>query len=127
MGYIHCCGSLHKTRTYSLVPQKDFVICELDYLAKCPVCGHTVAQLTRINKENEISVIRRTNKKAREFLAKLKTKILYEIKPINYEKMRVGKFYLCYNEFGIKKRCYSNLKTLKIGLQENKFLKTNPQ
>lgn len=122
MGYIHCCGSLHKTRTYCLVPQKDFVICELDYLAKCPVCGHTVAQLTRINKENEISVIRRTNKKAKDFFKKLKSKILYEIKPINYEKMHVGKFYLYYNEFGVKKRCYSNLKTLKIGLQENKFL-----
>ena len=102
-------------------------MCELDYLSKCPVCGHTVVQLTRVNEADEISVIRRTNKKAKIFFEKLKPKILYEEKPINYAKMRVGKFYLYYNEFGVKKRCYSNLKTLKIGLQENKFLKTTPQ
>ena len=127
MGYIHCCGSLHKTRTFYLSPQDKFVMCELDYLSKCPVCGHTVVQLTRVNEADEISVIRRTNKKAKIFFEKLKPKILYEEKPINYAKMRVGKFYLYYNEFGVKKRCYSNLKTLKIGLQENKFLKTTPQ
>ena len=68
MGYIHCCGALHKTRTFYLSPQDKFMLCELDYLSKCPVCGHTVVQLTRISDNNEISVIRRTNKKAKEFL-----------------------------------------------------------
>ena len=126
MGYIHCCGALHKTRTYCLVPQGKFILCEIDYLTKCPVCGHTVVQLTRIDKNDNISVIRRINKKAKEFFEKLKTKILYEIRPINYNKLPVGSFYLNYNEFGVKKRCYSNLKTLKIGLYENKFLKNNP-
>jgi len=115
MGYIHCCGALRKTRTYKLVPQDDFVLCELDYLTECPVCGHTVVQLTRLDKNDKISVIRRINKKAKKFFQDLKLKILYEIKPINYSNMRVGKFYLNYNEFGIKKRCYSNFKALKIG------------
>ena len=123
MGYIHCCGALHKTRTYRLVPQDEFVLCEIDCLSKCPVCGHTVVQLTRIDKNDEISVVRKTNSKARNFLEKLKNKILYEIKPINYNAKTVGRFYLNYNEFGVKKRCYSNLKTLKIGLCENKYLK----
>lgn len=120
MGYIHCCGALHKTRTYRLVPQDNFVLCELDYLSKCPVCGHTVVQLTRINFSDEISVIRKINKKARCFFEKLKKKILYEIRPINYSNMRVGKFYLNYNEYGVQKRCYSNFKTLKIGMTENR-------
>lgn len=126
MGYIHCCGALHKTKTFRLVPQNDFVLCELDCLSKCPVCNHTVVQLTRIDKEDNISVIRKTNKKAREFFTKLKNLILYEIKPAKYNLFNSGKFYLNYNEFGIKKRCYSNLRTLKIGLTENKYLKTNP-
>lgn len=123
MGYIHCCGALHKTRTYCLAPQDNFVLCEADYLPKCPVCGHTVVQLTRVDINDNISVVRKVNKKAREFLKKLKNFILYEVRPINYSKMNCGKFYLNYNEFGVKKRCYSNLSTLKIGLTENKYLK----
>lgn len=121
MGYIHCCGALHKTRTYRLVPQGNFVLSEIDYLVKCPVCGHTVVQLTRIDGDDNISVVRKVNKKAREFFNKLKTKILYEIKPVNYNIVNSGKFYLNYNEFGVKKRCYSNLRTLKIGLAENRY------
>lgn len=123
MGYIHCCGALHKTKTYSLVPQDNFAVCEVDYLPKCPVCGHTVVQLTRVDYSDNISIVRKVNKKAREFLKKLGKYILYEVRPINYSKMNYGKFYLNYNEFGVKKRCYSNLRTLKIGLTENKDLK----
>ena len=126
MGYIHCCGALHKTRTFRLVPRGKFVLCELDYLSKCPVCGHTVVQLTRIDDKDNITVVRKVNKKAKVFYEKLKSFILYEIRPVSYEKINTGKFYLNYNEFGVKKRCYSNLRTLKIGLTENKDLKINP-
>lgn len=126
MGYIHCCGALHKTRTFRLVPQENFLLCELDFLSKCPVCGHTVVQLTRIDEADNISVVRKINKKAREFFEKLKDSVLYEIRPTKYNVAKYGRFYLNYNEFGVKKRCYSNLRTLKIGLAENKFLKTNP-
>ena len=122
MGYIHCCGALHKTKTYCLAPQENFVLCEIDYLSKCPICGHTVIQLTRVDNNNNISTIRKTTKKAKEFFNKLKNKILYEIRPINYGIVNINKFYLNYNEFGIKKRCYSNLKTLKIGKFENNYL-----
>ncbi len=126
MGYIHCCGALHKTRTYRLVPQDSFILCELDYLAKCPVCGHMVVQLTRVDRDDNISVVRKVNKKAKLFFEKLKKLILYEVRSIKYNKVNCGKFYLNYNEFGVKKRCYSNLRTLKIGLAENKDLKINP-
>ena len=115
MGYIHCCGALRKTRSFRMTPQDDFVLCEIDYLTKCPVCGHTVVQLTRVDKKDEISTIRKINKKAREFFLKLKNKILYEIRPEKYNALYIGKFYLNYNEYGTKKRCYSNLKTLKLG------------
>ena len=65
MGYIHCCGALHKTRTFRLVPQENFLLCELDFLSKCPVCGHTVVQLTRIDEADNISVVRKINKKSK--------------------------------------------------------------
>ena len=41
---------------------------EYNIKSKCPVCGHTVVQLTRIDNKDNISVIRKINKKAREFL-----------------------------------------------------------
>lgn len=114
MGYIHCCGGLHKTRSFVLSPSEDFIVCELDYLLKCPVCRHTVVQLTRIDKNNSISSIRYVNKEAKKFFEKLKSKILYERKYYDYSKRRGGTFYLNYNEFGVKKRCYSNFSNLKF-------------
>jgi len=115
MGYIHCCGGLRKTRSFVLSPTEKFLLCELDYLTKCPVCGHTVLQLTRIDKNNEISSLRYINKTARKMMKKLKLKVLYERKIIDYSKYAKGSFYLNYNEFGVKKRCYSNISNLKIG------------
>lgn len=115
MGYLHCCGSLHKTRTFMLVPAGGFVVCELDVLSQCPVCGHYVVQLTRIDENNNISTIRLTNKKARKFFDKLKSKIMYEEKSYDYSKICHSSFYLNYNEYGVKKRCYSNISNLKLG------------
>lgn len=117
MGFIHCCGGLRKTRSFKLIPQDNFVLCEVDYLQKCPVCGHTTVQLTRINKLNEITTIRRTNKKAITFFNKLKSKILYEKEYVNHSQKNLGKFYLYYNEYGTQKRCYSNLSNMKLGLK----------
>ena len=116
MGYIHCCSGLHKTRTFMLSPEKNFIVCELDYLTKCPVCGNTIIQLTRIDKDNVISASRYKNLSAKKFWQKVKTKILYEEKYIDYSKKKRGSFYLNYNEYGVKKRCYSNLSGLRIGL-----------
>ena len=115
MGYIHCCGGLRKTRSFRLAPDEDFVLCEIDYLTKCPVCGHLSVQLTRIDKENKISTIRKSNQKALKFFQNIKSKILYEKDKCKYLRTK-GKFYLNYNEFGVQKRCYSNLKNLKLGL-----------
>ena len=40
MGYIHCCSAMHKAQNFVLQPNFGFVTCELDYLEKCPTCGH---------------------------------------------------------------------------------------
>ncbi len=123
MGYLHCCGGLHKCRTFCLAPRQNYVISELDYLKSCPVCGHTVVQLTRVSADNNISVVRKVNKKAIDFFQKLKINILYEIKSTK-EVLPRGSFYLNYNEYGVRKKCYSNLSALKIGLTENRDLTT---
>ncbi len=119
MGYIHCCGARRKTKSYSIIPDKNYLLAEADYLEKCPQCGHSVLQITRINFNNEVSFIRKVNEKAKKLFQNLQNSILYNKEP-EYKRIKVfSKFYLHYNEFGVKKKCYSNLSSLKIGMFEN--------
>lgn len=123
MGYIHCCAGLRKAKTYSISPEEDFMFAQMDYLEECPICGHTIVQLTRIDFSNNVSVCRKVNEKARKLFNKIKKSILFEKKEEGARlKGYYSNFYLNYSEFGVKKRCYSNLSSLKIGLFENKEL-----
>lgn len=120
MGFIHCCAGLRKSKSYSVSPEDNYLFAQVDYLEECPVCGHTVTQLTRIDFENNVSICRKINDKARKLFNKLKNSILFENKTHVGGSQARSKFYLYYNEFGVKKKCYSNLSTLKMGLFENK-------
>lgn len=120
MGYIHCCAGLRKTKSYSVSPDADYFMAQVDYLEKCPICGHTVTQLTRIDFDNKVSVCRKVNDKARKLFDKLKHSILFEQKVEIPNIKTYSNFYLHYNEYGVKKKCYSNLSSLKMGLFENK-------
>lgn len=122
MGYIHCCAGLRESKSYSVLPEENYFLAQVDYLEKCPVCGHTVAQLTRIDFDNNISICRKINEKARKLFNNLKKSILFEKKTEGVRVKAYSKFYLNYNEYGVKKRCYSNLSSLKMGLFENKEL-----
>lgn len=118
MGYIHCCGALRKSKSYCVTPDVNYLICEVDYLENCPVCNHTVVQLTRIDFDNQVSVCRKINKKALKFFEKIKPLILRE-KETGFSRLKAySKFYLHYSEYGVKKRCYSNLSTMKLGLYD---------
>jgi hypothetical protein len=118
LGYIHCCNGRRKSDSYVLLPETTYILAEVDYLQACPVCGHTVVQLTRIDFDHNISICRKTNEKARKLFANLESSILYKKEPELCRVKAYSKFYLNYNEFGVKKKCYSNLSTLKIGLFE---------
>lgn len=120
MGYVHCCAGLRKSKTYSVAPEENYMFAQVDYLEECPICGHSVIQLTRIDFENNVSVCRKINEKARKLFDKLKKSILFEKKDEGAGLKLYSKFYLNYNEFGVKKKCYSNLSSLKIGLFENR-------
>ncbi|MFA7659388.1 MAG: hypothetical protein WCY19_08135 [Candidatus Gastranaerophilaceae bacterium] len=120
LGYIHCCAGLRKSKSYSVSPEENYLLAQVDYLDKCPICGHTVTQITRIDFDNNVSVCRKVNDKARKLFNKLKDLILFEKKSDRVGANTYSKFYLNYNEFGVKKKCYSNLSSLKMGLFENR-------
>lgn len=121
MGYVHCCAGLRKSKSYAVKPEKNYLYAQMDYLEECPICGHTVTQITRMDSNNNISICRKINDKAKKLFNKLKNAILFEKKPEGTGLKIYSKFYLNYNEFGVKKKCYSNLSTLKMGLFENRW------
>lgn len=127
MGFIHCCGALRRSVTYSLAPEDGFLIAEVDVLNICPACGNLVVQLTRINLDHEVSTIRKSNAQARKLFLNVRTSILYEQKN-KYLPVTKSKFYLNYNEYGTKKRCYSNISTMTLGRFDSSesFVVTNP-
>lgn len=120
MGYVHCCGGLRLCKTFELKTDEKYKIKELSYLEECPICGHTVLQLTKVDFLNKISIYRLNNKKAKKFLEKYSKDIVKEIDiQENFAFKAFGKFYLNYNEYGRKRKCYSNLSSMKIGLFDN--------
>ena len=120
MGYIHCCGALRECRAFELKPDEKFKIKELHFLEECPVCGNCILQLTRVDLLNKVNIYRITNKKAKKFFEKYSKDIIKEIDKCEmFAPKSNGKFYLNYNEYGRKKKCYSNLSSMKLGLFEN--------
>lgn len=119
MGVIHCCSRLQRSQTFILAPSKNFIFSELDILPYCSNCGHFVAQLTRIDFENKLSIVRKVNQKARSFFEKLESDILFEVKTSLFRPTAAGSFWLGYNEFGRKKKCYSNLSAMNLGKLDN--------
>lgn len=118
MGFLHCCGALRHCDTFTLIPQNGYLLAELDVLECCPVCGHFGAQVTRINHEHQVSIVRKSNIAARKLVEKLGTSILFKQKYRFSPLTQKGSFYLSYNEYGIKKRCYSNISALQMGRKD---------
>lgn len=119
MALIHCCGRLQKTKAFVCEPSDGYIHMRLDWLPVCKSCRSTVLQVTRFDLDHNISRFRRTEKVARELFDSLRTSIIYEVEsPFCIIPTHSGS-YLCYSEFGVKKRCYSSLSTLKAGLFES--------
>ncbi len=125
MTVINCCS--HKNTSSS-----DFVIqptcsdCSdaiLSILNECPICGSKVAQLKKFvssfDKKGKETIVLKTilykNSKAEDFIEKLTPSILYRLKKQKGSTAK-GSWYLFYNEYGIKKKCYSNLSSCRLGL-----------
>ena len=103
------------SRTFVLAPRDGYIYAKLDLVECCPICGHFVVQVTNVNWKNEVFVCRKSNTKARKLYEKCKRSVIFERKR-GLSSIWAGKRnYLFYNEYGVKKRCYSNISTMKLG------------
>ena len=79
---------------------------------RCSKCGKTFVVIETIDFSGKKKTIRQNGIKALELFEKNRHNILFELKPIQSGKFG---FYLQYSEYGSIKKCYSNLRTLKLG------------
>lgn len=121
MGFINCCSGMRISKTFALRPDEGYIYAQADYIAECPICSDVVLQLTRMDVEGNVTVCRNINAKALKLFEKLKSSILYELKSEGCNVAYGSKFYLYYNEYGKKKKCYSSLSALKMGLFESVY------
>ncbi|MFA7658785.1 MAG: hypothetical protein WCY19_05070 [Candidatus Gastranaerophilaceae bacterium] len=114
---IECsCGRKRASIKYELESHDGFFDCVMNVIyEKCP-CGKFILELERTNKEGRQKPKRFYGKEAYEIHDKLEKSILHKIGSSN---VVCGRFYLNYGEYGKKKRCYSNLSTLKMGRLDN--------
>lgn len=109
---IVCCGLKQKSVTYICEPPDGFIFQQIDYLVWCKHCKRSVLQVTRLDLDNNVSYFRRTDDAAKKLFNKLRPSIIYKLKNSFSFASAHGSFWLGYNEYGRKKRCYSNLSSL---------------
>lgn len=121
MSFIQCCGKMWKAKAYRLIPDNGSIYAVLKEMKwGCPQCDNYKIEIEKVGVNGETKTIVYENEKAIKMLDKLKTSIMYEFK--QQDKSAVGSaFYLNYSEYGKKKKCYSNLSTLKMGLFESSY------
>lgn len=111
---IECCGKKQRARAFICDPPEGFIYQRIDFLVWCKKCKKTVMQVTRISVKNRVVRFRRTDDAARTLFERMRPSIRFRVvEPFSLVNNR-SEFFLYYNEFGKKKKCFSNLSALKI-------------
>ena len=116
MAFIDCCNHKRSCDVFRLENRPGFILNYAYFIEACPSCGHTVLLLKRYLPDGSVSEVRKTNEAARKLFEKIRPAILCRIGKTLVP--QGGKSFLRYNEFGVVKKCYSNLSCIKIGLFE---------
>lgn len=108
---IQCCNKQKKCSVFAIAKTRMIQSAYLK-MCYCMDCGSFIVVIETTDFNGHTKIIRKQNAEAYELFEKNKHNILFEVKPIQN-----GKFgwYLKYCEFGRIKKCYSNLRTLKLG------------
>jgi len=120
MGFIKCCGHSVSADIFMLVPDKNSSWAILkDMKDVCPHCHNYKIQIDKIDNTGVFQSIVYENEKAYAMRKKLIESKSIAFPIIQKDSVVGSAFYLNYSEYGKKKKCYSNLSTLKMGLFDN--------
>lgn len=114
MPYIFCCNQKRICDAYKLENLPGLILNYAYFVEACPSCGHTVLVLRRYAPDGSVSEVRKKNEAARKLFDKVRCSIICKLPKTQEE--QGGKSFLRYNAFGVIKKCYSNLSSLKMGL-----------
>lgn len=120
---ILCHGALQKSEIYKIVPTKSGIKDEyVFHLKNCNICNNPVLQILRIDIwGNILEPVRLKTKNIEKFLNSMS--VIWKPKRLNLSNTVYSDFYLEYNEYGIKKKCYRNLSCVKLGKMETDLFK----
>lgn len=127
---IECCEGQRKCQVFAIAKSGHLQSAYLK-MGRCSVCGKFFVVIETTDFSGRKRIVRQNESKAIELFERNRHNILFEIKPIQSGKFG---FYLQYGEYGTIKKCYSNLRTLKLGRiagnfediqNDNRFLKSN--
>ncbi len=119
---ILCHGALQKSEILKIEPTKSGIKDEyVFYLKSCAICNNPVLQILRIDIwGNILEPVRLKTKNIEKFLNSMS--VIWKPQKLNLTDKVYSDFYLEYNEYGIKKKCYQNLSCVKLGKIETDIL-----
>ena len=114
---LFCDGIYQPAKIMRIVPTKSGVSHEfVFYLKNCSVCSKPALEIIRIDMWGKIiPPVRLNTRNIADFLKTIN--VIPNKEPLVFSKP-YSRFYLCYNNFGKKEKCYQNLSRLKIGAVE---------
>jgi len=120
---ILCHGVSQKAEIFKIIPTKlgikDEFAC---YLKSCAICQNPVLQVLRVDIwGNILEPVRLKTKNIEKFLCSMS--VIWKPEKLNFSSRAYSDFHLEYNEYGIKKRCYQNLSSVKLGKIETDIYK----
>lgn len=115
MARLVCCGISQKAELMKICPTKQNVSHEFVFhLKNCVKCEKQSLEIVRIGLYGEKkSPVRLKTANIVRFLSKIS--ILWKPKTINLVPKYLPRFLLNYNEYGVIKKCNSNLSSLALG------------
>jgi len=125
MPYIECCNKRSFCDAYKIETLEGVDLSLAYYLEACPICSHSVLLIKRFVFDGSVSMVRKTNEKARKLFEKIRPTII--CKYVQNPVVGGSSYFLKYNEYGSIKRCYSNLSSLQMGQFESLDLPNLPQ
>ncbi len=115
MAKIWCCRRFQEAEVYKIKPTRKNILEEFVlYVHRCSCCKKPILEILRADlNENILKPVRLNPKNIPNFIKKMN--VVWKSKKTFFNKNKISKFILNYNEFGKIKNCSKNFSQLGLG------------